>query len=956
MRPLRLAMEAFGPYAQRQELDFSRFGDRGLFLIYGDTGAGKTMIFDAIAYALFGRASGGRDVATLRSDFSPADAPTSVTLDFEHAGRTYSVTRAPQQMLERRRRTEGASALVSRAAVATLTSGEEVLASGTKAVDREVAGLLGLDYNQFRQVTMIAQGAFRELLNADPDAREGVLRKIFGTEELDRLESELAAGARNSAEALARARADFSSAVARVDVQDDELGRDGRLKVLVQERPELDAAACVEALGALVEAERQDELDVTAAMGEAKRETQAAHDREREAQEAVGAVRELRSARARLEAARQAESRSAEALERAAAEHEGRHRGLVAREAELERALPRYDELERRRSAVDGARREADAASAREEGLRAHVGGLEERVKDARARIAAEEGAEAELARTTSELAASAQLGGRLDAALADAAALAEAEAGLGPAAARAEAAREAEACATAEADAAFSSLVANDAAFVASQLREGEPCPVCGSTTHPAPARPAESAADAGALEASRAAQRAAREELEACQNAYLSLRAGVRERTRALRAAATRLLGAEVVAAAEAAGADGAASAADGAQAAAAEPLSAALAAEREEVAHRTRTLEVRKDDLADRLDRVRGYQESLRADEADLMEARSDLADAGAASASAAGERARAEAALDELAGSLEYPSREEATGQLESVRKEVAAVEGALEAARDAHNAAEQDVAAAEVLLDARAKRLEELGASEATVQERLSVLKEAAIKAEARQRHLERALRGAYARREKNEGLLAELSSLERGLPELEARARSAQLIADVARGRGSGTNHISFERYVLGFYFDQVIICANRRLTVMSDGHFELVRNTEGESRGKGGLSLDVIDYATGKRRPVSSLSGGETFEASLSLALGLSDYAQQQAGGMHLDTVFIDEGFGSLDPESLELVMQVLAELASGDCLVGIISHVEELEKRIDRRIEVSKTLEGSRAQVVVE
>jgi exonuclease SbcC len=956
MRPLRLAMEAFGPYAQRQELDFSRFGDRGLFLIYGDTGAGKTMIFDAIAYALFGRASGGRDVATLRSDFSPADAPTSVTLDFEHAGRTYSVTRAPQQMLERRRRTEGASALVSRAAVATLTSGEEVLASGTKAVDREVAGLLGLDYNQFRQVTMIAQGAFRELLNADPDAREGVLRKIFGTEELDRLESELAAGARTSAEALARARADFSSAVARVDVQDDELGRDGRLKVLVQERPELDAAACVEALGALVEAERQDELDVTAAMGEAKRETQAAHDREREAQEAVGAVRELRSARARLEAARQAESRSAEALERAAAEHEGRHRGLVAREAELERALPRYDELERRRSAVDGARREADAASAREEGLRAHVGGLEERVKDARARIAAEEGAEAELARTTSELAASAQLGGRLDAALADAAALAEAEAGLGPAAARAEAAREAEACATAEADAAFSSLVANDAAFVASQLREGEPCPVCGSTTHPAPARPAESAADAGALEASRAAQRAAREELEACQNAYLSLRAGVRERTRALRAAATRLLGAEVVAAAEAAGADGAASAADGAQAAAAEPLSAALAAEREEVAHRTRTLEVRKDDLADRLDRVRGYQESLRADEADLMEARSDLADAGAASASAAGERARAEAALDELAGSLEYPSREEATGQLESVRKEVAAVEGALEAARDAHNAAEQDVAAAEVLLDARAKRLEELGASEATVQERLSVLKEAAIKAEARQRHLERALRGAYARREKNEGLLAELSSLERGLPELEARARSAQLIADVARGRGSGTNHISFERYVLGFYFDQVIICANRRLTVMSDGHFELVRNTEGESRGKGGLSLDVIDYATGKRRPVSSLSGGETFEASLSLALGLSDYAQQQAGGMHLDTVFIDEGFGSLDPESLELVMQVLAELASGDCLVGIISHVEELEKRIDRRIEVSKTLEGSRAQVVVE
>jgi exonuclease SbcC len=161
-------------------------------------------------------------------------------------------------------------------------------------------------------------------------------------------------------------------------------------------------------------------------------------------------------------------------------------------------------------------------------------------------------------------------------------------------------------------------------------------------------------------------------------------------------------------------------------------------------------------------------------------------------------------------------------------------------------------------------------------------------------------------------------------------------------------------NRISFERYVLGFYFDQIVICANRRLSVMSSGHYQLVRNAEGESRGKGGLSLDVVDYATGKRRPVSSLSGGETFEASLSLALGLSDYAQQRAGGMHLDTVFIDEGFGSLDPDSLEQVMRVLSDLASGDCLVAIISHVEELEKRIEQRIEVKASAEGSSVEVI--
>ena len=152
----------------------------------------------------------------------------------------------------------------------------------------------------------------------------------------------------------------------------------------------------------------------------------------------------------------------------------------------------------------------------------------------------------------------------------------------------------------------------------------------------------------------------------------------------------------------------------------------------------------------------------------------------------------------------------------------------------------------------------------------------------------------------------------------------------------------------------LGFYFDQIVICANRRLSVMSAGHYQLVRNTEGENRGKGGLSLDVIDYSTGRRRPVSSLSGGESFEASLSLALGLSDYAQRGGGGVHLEAVCIDEGFGSLDPESLEQVMRVLSDLASGDCLVAIISHVEELEKRIENRIEVRSSSKGSNAEVV--
>jgi exonuclease SbcC len=223
-------------------------------------------------------------------------------------------------------------------------------------------------------------------------------------------------------------------------------------------------------------------------------------------------------------------------------------------------------------------------------------------------------------------------------------------------------------------------------------------------------------------------------------------------------------------------------------------------------------------------------------------------------------------------------------------------------------------------------------------------------------AQAAEQNADRAVRKAEARVHMNEQVIDEMIDLSRQLPGLERAVVAADRVSRIARGQASGTNRISFERYVLGFYFDQIVICANKRLLVMSNGHYQLVRNAEGESRGKGGLSLDVIDYSTGKRRPVSSLSGGESFEASLSLALGLSDYAQQRAGGMHLDTVFIDEGFGSLDPESLELVMRVLSDLASGDCLVAIISHVEELEKRIQSRIEVKASPNGSNVEVVVD
>jgi exonuclease SbcC len=356
-----------------------------------------------------------------------------------------------------------------------------------------------------------------------------------------------------------------------------------------------------------------------------------------------------------------------------------------------------------------------------------------------------------------------------------------------------------------------------------------------------------------------------------------------------------------------------------------------------------------------LQKKLAELNELRRALAENEQKVAEIRKELVTLAGSCEVALADAASAQTRVDEVASSLQFGSRDEADKERQALTKQRVEMETELTAARAAYQKACADQASVSSVLEERRARLEELGVHEGDDAPGTSREKKALMLAQSAEKNAEKELRSTQARVSLNTRTVQEMKEISSVLPQRERMVAAAERVSHVARGQASGISRISFERYVLGFYFDQIVICANRRLSVMSAGHYQLVRNSEGDGRGKGGLSLDVIDYSTGKRRPVSSLSGGESFEASLSLALGLSDYAQQRAGGMHLDTVFIDEGFGSLDPESLEQVMHVLSELASGDCLVAIISHVEELEKRIDSRIEVKSSPHGSRAEVVI-
>ncbi len=938
MRPLKLSLSAFGPYAKSVDIDFSKFGDHGLYLIYGDTGSGKTMLFDAIAYALFGESSGSRDVRTLRSDFANAQTPTEVVLDFEHAGKTYKVVRRPQQMLARRRGVdEGTSTLVGKGAVAELTCGDVVLGSNTRQVNERIVDLLGLSYGQFRQVTMIAQGAFRDLLCTDPAEREVVLRKIFGTEELDLFAAELARVSREAHDELDQARRDFDACVGRLDRGIIEV-HDKPQRVLSKPNPSLAAKDCIAATEIIIERQSEEITEAEQVREQARESTVEARIQLRKAEEVAVALHATEEAQRQLVQANAHVTIFRKALDEASEGYEERHRSLLSSETELSKSLPRYDELELRQNEVQVAQQRSAELNNRRASLESRRSELESSVARARVELAVAQDVTGQLERERMESAELERQAKEAQSVSDDLASLSKnRESLLAQARFVKQALSTAEAART-RADELFAALVADDAAFIASSLVVNEPCPVCGSCDHPRPAKPTTVAPDRSSLMQARDEQQEAEEQLRVAQDAYLSLQAQVDERSRTCLQHARELVGSEPVQ-----GTDEVERWMRGKLAELRQTL-------RDKLAERSEVVRV----LEAKLTQLEELRQSLHEDEDELARVRNELVTLAGQCEVAVADLAAAQVRASEVAASLQYASRKEAERECKALQKKREEMEQVLVAARAAYEEALTEQASAASVLKERRARTEELGVKEGDDAPGTTKQKRALMVAQAAEQKADREVRAAQARVSLNQKTLEEMRSIAATLPALERAVVAADRVSRIARGQASGTNHVSFERYVLGFFFDQIVICANKRLSVMSSGHYQLVRNAEGESRGKGGLSLDVVDYATGKRRPVSSLSGGESFEASLSLALGLSDYAQQRAGGMHLDTVFIDEGFGSLDPDSLEQVMRVLSDLASGDCLVAIISHVEELEKRIENRIEVKSSSEGSSAVVV--
>lgn len=920
MRPLKLTMSAFGPYAGRIELDFEALGTGGLYLITGDTGAGKTTIFDAISFALFGEPSGGsREPGMLRSKYADPSTPTQVELVFRYAGKEYTIARNPEY-LRPKGRGEG---MTKQAAGAALICPDQPPITKPREVNAAVREILGLDREQFAQVAMIAQGDFLKLLLAETKERQKIFRNLFHTNLYVELQEQLGKQAN-------QVKAQWEDVQNSIRQYMDGILWDEascrREQAQLAKNGELPVAEVLDLLTELLEEDREtqqtleaeqkaNDLDMEAlvvllAKGEAFRKTAEALTRT-EAEEAITGQL-LQQLQDELDIQQDKKPRQ-----------EQLSREITA----MDLSLPDYDrllQLQTAQSEAEQQREQADRDSAaaleekqifssETEALKAEYKGLESVGAD-----------KEKLLRQRQELHRKREQLQKLVSEIVKYHAQQEAwktarELYL--------AADEKSATLLREYDAKNRAFLEEQAGIIAGQLEEGKPCPVCGSVHHPAPAAMTASAPTEEDVKKARKAYEKAAKETEKASAAAAKEKGKATGLEEALLKQTAELLKtrnpeeAEVLAREAVSGLQG-----------------------------EMDTVEMEIKAVACRQERKNQLEEQIPRKETALsgLEERHLAAKELLASAAAACQSLSQQ--VSALKARLAFDSKDAALVHRRLLEQEQNALQAALEDAEKKHAACKERLVSIRASLRQLRQQLEDSTVMDMQEQsekkEALNVRKEAILKEQ----------KAIHSRLLANAANLKSIQNKSAELSALEEKQKWLRALSDTANGTVRGKEKIMLETYIQTTYFDRIVARANVRLMKMTGGQYDLKRRKSADTmRAQTGLELDVIDHYNGTERSVKTLSGGESFQASLALALGLSDEIQMSTG-IRLDTLFVDEGFGSLDPESLNQAYNTLAGLTEGNRLVGIISHVAELKERIDRQILVTKEKSGgSKAAVIV-
>lgn len=1020
MRPIRLEMTAFGPYREKTVLDFRDFKNQNLFLVCGPTGAGKTTIFDAIAYALYDDASGGsRNRDTFKSQFASNQELCEVDFLFEFNGKEYQIVRSPAQTGPGKNgRTKGYTS-----AVAFYHDG--AVTTKIKEANEEIAQLLSMNYEQFKQIVMLPQGEFKKLLESNSKDKEAIFRDIFRTETLLSFQNDLKQQAAELQKETEKAETALSSAYEFLaDLEDAALENFVSLG---------ETQKIIERLEELTHLSQQKEKQVLQKLDHLQEEKTDAQTKIKEWQKYMGLLAEQKTLQGESERHQQLEKAVADfshakicleiyhqleeiqqeidelgtkttdetaAINDKSEQMEGLQKAFRLLEEEYKQVpflrSRREDLLEQRAKLLQLQKNKDEQAQLQNQKKQTRVD--QEQLEQELEKIRQEQKA---LKETMQEIQSAQQEVGvqveKRNALLLLLSQLKEREKSLGQFEKLLEeqksARRQMKECETKYLTISQSlqeqRILYNQnlAGMLASKLSENDACPVCGSHDHPSLARPLEEAPTEEQVEKLEASRNeisdrysqssalvaslnkrvvAAEEELEISQQELEKEKTDCQEclmnKTAVKEQLDAAILKLQTTAA-----------------------LSSQVQSQLDQTAKSEKDLELKRKEtethLANSEKRMKTLQEEWTAlhntvTEEDLDLLSQQLDDISQQLEKVEEEYPKLKSRLEDLdkqlavhrstrsslqeqvqaAGTRKQKVQENLTGKMteaglsEGFEKnllseaEAETLAAAVQNFRDAMTINERNLAEQAELVASYGKEVS------------LPVLKEDHLRLETEITAEEQALRQIRGDLQLVEKSLTSIKKTWKKMQGTLEKSGRVQRISQIANGTTKETGRMSFERYVLAIYYEEIVKAANTRLQQMTSGRYLLLRTEEGgKGAGAKGLELDVFDHFTGYTRSVKTLSGGESFKASLALALGLSDVMQNQSGGIQIDTLFIDEGFGTLDSESLDQAIQTLAELNSRGRMVGVISHVDELKTRIPAHIEVTHTGDGSSAKIMI-
>lgn len=1078
MKPIKLIISAFGPYAEPMpEIDFTQFEERGLFLISGDTGAGKTTLFDGICFALYGETSGSyRDTKNLRSDYAGPGVESYVDFYFSHQGKEYHVYRQPAYERPKQR---GEGTVTQEEKACFYCEGEPPL-EGVTVVKKAVQELLHIDVKQFKQIAMIAQGEFRELLNADTKVRTDILRTIFMTEGYQKIGYKLkdrrdrayrekisieqsmiqyfngvtTGEDSNWAEELAdlqeKAAASKSTwnlenilaMLARI-LEENKIELREKKKELKQETDRLDKTKKALAVAhtnnefmrrlenlkaeqKLLEDKKEEMKALTRLLKQqiaATREVKPAYDIWIKEQEALErAKKEIEDKEGELEEAKERLKQAGEELKQAR-NREDEGEGLKKKSGRLKEDFEKYEQKELLEAALPALEEEGQLLEKEQSDIVLSEQGLQEKLKRLEASIKGRKDRPVELNAIQNEGKRLAELKEKLETLAGEK--IPDYQKLTGDIAKEQEAFLQKQTVyGEKETARAHAEMVLDScrAGILAKGLQEGMKCPVCGSVHHPEPALLPGEAVTEEQFEQLREQEEQAKEEKETALLALERRKAAWNAMTDSLRVEILDVIGNELLCT-EAFHTEALHTEKSNTEFQSAEvyggmtlekliPLVEAACGQ----------IRQRQKEAAKEEQKLKKECRLLQEEEQALSKARGPETEALAARKQDYSERkeknqtaaAEKKTLLRGLAG-LEYSSLEaaqRAQGQMEQEAKQIL---DRIANAKTAQDRAEQEQQTLMALLADRRAAYEEkqrevqgrkaefekirkskgfsseedflkYAVKEAVIQEnekakaaydtRVEVhtqqlrqakadakgktfvdeeqLKEEAALQEAMVKSLQMQTNKAAQRYENNQEIKKNILEQKNPLLTSGEEYKICSRLHDLVTGQLSGKAKITLEQYMQAAGFDSIIAAANRRLLPMSDNQFELFRQEDvTDKKSNTILNLEVLDHFTGRRRPVGNLSGGESFQASLSLALGLSDTVSSHLGGIQMDALFIDEGFGTLDRKTMESAMDILIHLSDSNKLVGIISHREELKENIPQQIKIEKTRTGSHITV---